>query len=61
MINSTTYFAFLYSLVALWAAAIVMLLVLGVRRRRVLLVVLGLALAWTGPAAMFWVEGMLSG
>ena len=61
MINSTAYFAFLYSLVACWAAGIVVLLVLGVRRRRVLLVVIGIGLAWAGPAAMFWLEALLSG
>jgi len=61
MINSPTYFAILYALVALWAAAILVLVVRGVRRRSIPLVLVAIAIAWTGPAVMFWAEAMLSG
>jgi len=60
-INSPAYFLILYALVALWAAAVLRLLTLGVRRRRVPLVLLAFLVAWAGPAAMVSLEALLGG
>ena len=60
-INSPAYFLILYALVALWAAAVLRLLYLGVRRRRVKLVLIGLFIAWAGPAAMVSIQTLLDG
>jgi hypothetical protein len=60
MINSTAYFAIVYALLAAWIGAIVWLIVLGVRRRRVTLVAVAIALAWAGPLTISWLEAVLS-
>jgi hypothetical protein len=61
MINSVAYFAIVYALLVGWIAAIVALITLGVRRRRVLLVVIAMLLAWAGPLTVRWLETILSG
>ena len=59
MINSPAYFAIVYALLAGWVATIVWLIALGVRRRRVALVVAAMLLAWAGPFTIRWLESVL--
>ena len=59
MINSPAYFAIVYGLLAAWLAAIVWLIALGVRRRRVALVAVAMLLAWAGPLTIRWLESVL--